>query len=159
MVPVRHHRLVLMIYSVRRILVMAVLASSVLVIAVGTDSHAAPAADKLIGTIISESFTGAVIINTKGEQTFYRLYEVLPSGLQIIKVRNDSISLKGADATLYDIYINHDMKAGAAVGTASPSASNDSSPPPSMANPEPVQQPGPPNPRPGRRHVHNPEDD
>jgi hypothetical protein len=64
----------------------------------------------LVGTIQSGDFIGAVLSDAKGEQVFYRLKEKLPDGSQIIKVRADSISLKGADGTSYDMYISHDTK-------------------------------------------------
>jgi hypothetical protein len=73
----------------------------------------------LIGTIRSGDFSGAVIIVAKGEQSFFRLFEKLPDGSQIVQVRDDSISLKGADGTLYDMYISHEKIAGSAVSPIS----------------------------------------
>jgi hypothetical protein len=70
---------------------------------------AGPQTAKLIGTIKSDGFIGAVLSDAKGEQVFYRLKEKLPDGSQIVAVRSDSISLKGADGTPYEIYIAHDM--------------------------------------------------
>jgi hypothetical protein len=64
---------------------------------------------KLIGTIKSDGFIGAVLSDAKGDQVFYRLKEKLPDGSQIVAVRSDSISLKSADGTPYEIYIAHDM--------------------------------------------------
>ncbi len=64
----------------------------------------------LVGTIESGAFVGAVLSDAKGEQVFYRLKEKLPDGSQIVKVRANSISLKGADGTSYDMYISHDTK-------------------------------------------------
>jgi hypothetical protein len=82
---------------------------------------AAQSGYSLIGTIRSGDFSGAVIIVEKGEQSFFRLHEKLPDGSQIVKVRDDSISIKEADGTLYDMYISHEKIAGSA---APPSANN-----------------------------------
>jgi hypothetical protein len=78
----------------------------------------------LIGTIRSGDFSGAVINIAKGEQSFFRLFEKLPDGSQIVQVRNDSISIKGTDGILYDMFISHEKTLGSA---AHPQASNDSS--------------------------------
>jgi hypothetical protein len=100
-----------------------------------------PQDSRLIGTIQSKNFIGAVFSDTKGEQSFYRLFDTMPDGSRIVAVRSDSISLKGESGTRYDIYVNHDMKT---VGTASQSAHiNPSSPDTAISNAEPVQ----PNPR------------
>jgi hypothetical protein len=66
----------------------------------------------LIGTIRSGDFSGAVIIVAKGEQSFFRLFEKLPDGSQVVQVRDDSISLKGTDGTIYDMFISHEKTAG-----------------------------------------------
>lgn len=65
---------------------------------------------RLIGTIQSRKFTGAVFCDSKGEQTFYQLHDVLPDGMKIVLVRDDSISLRGSDGMLYDMFVSHDMK-------------------------------------------------
>src|SRR5271169_2622355 len=78
----------------------------------------------LIGTIRSGFFSGAVINIAKGEQSFFRLFEKLPDGSQIVQVRDDSISIKGTDGTLYDMFISHEKTLGS---EASP-LSNNSSP-------------------------------
>jgi len=72
---------------------------------------------RLIGTIVSGSFTGAVIADTTGTQSLYRLNEKLSSGQQIIDVKDDSISLKGPDGSIFTMYIAHDMKSTASAGT------------------------------------------
>lgn len=77
----------------------------------------------LVGTIRSGDFSGAVIIVAKGEQSFFRLFEKLPDGSQVVKVRDDCISLKGSDGTLYDMYISHEKTIGSAA------------PPPASYNP------------------------
>jgi len=76
---------------------------------------AAPSGYSLVGTIQSQNFIGAVIIVTKGEQSLFRLFDKLPDGSQIIKVRPDSISLKGEDGTTFNMYIAHEMKTVASV--------------------------------------------
>jgi hypothetical protein len=102
-----------------------------------------PQASRLIGTIQSKNFIGAVFSDSKGEQSFYRVFDTLPDGSKIVAVRSDSISLKGASGTRYDIYVNHDMKT-VAVGAGSQSAPiNPTSPTTAISNAEPVQ----PNPR------------
>ncbi len=100
-----------------------------------------PQASRLIGTIQSKNFIGAVFSDSKGEQSFYRMFDTLPDGSKIVAVRSDSISLKGTDGMSYDMYIAHDMKA---VGAASQSAHINPAPPETaISNTEPVQ----PNPR------------
>ena len=64
---------------------------------------------RLIGTIQSRNFIGAVFSDSKGEQTFSRLHDTLPDGSQITAVRSDSISLKGTDGVSSDMYITHEM--------------------------------------------------
>jgi hypothetical protein len=92
----------------------------------------------LIGTIRSGDFSGAVIKVAKGEQSFFRLFEKLPDGSQIVQVHDDSISLKGTDGTIYDMYISHEKIMGAA---ASPMTNNNASQPSSIyVGPTPAQQ-------------------
>lgn len=62
----------------------------------------------LTGTIVGTFFNGAVLKDSKGEQLFYRLYDVLPDGSQIVDVRSDSISIKGTDGRRYEMYISHE---------------------------------------------------
>jgi len=106
--------------SVNKIIVMIVLASSFLFFAARVDAEASnPSSYSLVGTIQSKTFIGAVINDAKGEQSFFRIYEKLPDGTQIVEVRSDSISVKEEAGTRYDIYINHNMKT---AGAASQSA-------------------------------------
>jgi hypothetical protein len=63
-----------------------------------------PSGYRLIGTMEGTPLAGAVISDSTGTQTFYRLHEMLPDGSQVIKVRSDSISLKRSDGTSYDLY-------------------------------------------------------
>jgi len=79
-----------------------------------------PQASRLIGTIQSKKFIGAVFSDSKGEQSFYRMHDTLPDGSKIVAVRSDSISLKGTDGMSYDMYIAHDMTKSAIANTASP---------------------------------------
>lgn len=118
---------------------MIVFVSSIIFFTLSLDAEAAnPSSYSLIGTIISRGFVGAVINDTNGEQSFYRLHEVLPDGMQIVEVRSDSISLKGESGTRYDIYINHDIKT---VGAASQSAYVSPSPPETaISKAKPVHQ-------------------
>jgi hypothetical protein len=76
--------------------------------------NAQPSADlsayRLIGTVVAGGFTGAVLDDAKGEQTFYRLNEILPDASKIIKVRSDGIQLKRSDGTVQEIFISHETK-------------------------------------------------
>jgi len=74
-----------------------------------------PAAYRLLGTIEGRAFTGAVLSDSTGVQSFYRLNEKLPDGSQLVEVRSDSISLRGTDRITYEIYISHDTKTVASV--------------------------------------------
>ncbi len=65
---------------------------------------------RLIGTIEGGSFTGAVLDDTAGKQSFYRLRELLPDGSKVVKVRSDSVLLKQADGSLYELFITRDTK-------------------------------------------------
>jgi hypothetical protein len=62
-----------------------------------------PSSYRLIGTITADGLTGAVLVDAKGEQTFYRLHERLQDGSQLAGVRSDSILLKRDDG-LRDLY-------------------------------------------------------
>ena len=79
-----------------------------------------PQASRLIGTIQSKKFIGAVFSDSKGEQTFYRVHDTLPDGSKLVAVRSDSISLKGTDGMSYDMYIAHDMTKSAIANTVAP---------------------------------------
>ena len=79
-----------------------------------------PQVTRLIGTIQSKNFIGAVFSDSKGEQSFYRVFDTLPDGSKIVAVRSDSISLKGTDGVSYDMYIAHDMTTSPIANTAAP---------------------------------------
>jgi hypothetical protein len=63
-----------------------------------------PSGYRLIGTMEGSPLTGAVISDSTGTQTFYRVHELLPDGSQVVKVRSDSVSLKRSDGTTFDLY-------------------------------------------------------
>lgn len=65
---------------------------------------------RLIGTIMADGFVGAVLVDAKGEQTFYRLRDQLPDGSLLVKVKSDSILVQRSDNTQYEIFISHDTK-------------------------------------------------
>jgi hypothetical protein len=76
---------------------------------------ATPSSYSLVGTIRGGDFSGAVINVEKGKQSFFRLLDKLPDGSQIIKIRADSIVLRGSDGLTYDMYILHETRNVAAV--------------------------------------------
>lgn len=94
----------------------------------------APGDYRLIGTMEGNTFTGAVLVDSTGLQTFYRLNEVLPDGSRLVKVGSYSVVVKQSDDTSSELYINHDMKAAPQTDfAASPPAS-----PPATAGSEPL---------------------
>lgn len=88
-----------------------------------TSSSAAAAAEttnlKLIGTVEGETFAGAVLEDTAGQQTFYRLNQKLPDGFQIIRVQRDRITLKKPSGGTTELQIVDDAKI---VSVAKPAA-------------------------------------
>jgi len=113
----------------------AVLVLFMIGISFGNASAAEPAGFNLIGTIVSKAFTGAVIKDGTGMQTFFRLYEALPDGSKIVRVQADSISLKGTDGSFYDMFISHEKIAGSAAPPQISANSPVNITPPSPANP------------------------
>jgi hypothetical protein len=75
---------------------------------------------RLIGTIEGRSFTGAVLDDTTGKQSFYRVRELLPDGSLLVKVRDNSITVKSADGALYDVYVSRDNKSASIAVLAPP---------------------------------------
>jgi hypothetical protein len=73
---------------------------------------------RLIGMIRSKNFTGVVVSDSKGEQSFYRVTDKMPDGSQIVELRHNSISLRRTDGSLYDMYIANDTKTVASVASA-----------------------------------------
>ncbi len=95
----------------------------------GAAEPSASSALRLIGTIEGpQAFAGAVLVDSTGNQTFYRLKETLPDGSRIVKVESDSISLKHSDGTTSELYIIHDLK-------PSPTQPRPASAPPPAATP------------------------
>jgi hypothetical protein len=74
----------------------------------GTSPEGAPSSFSLIGTIKSGPFSGAVLQDAAGKQTFYQLHEKLPDGSQIIKVLTDYIVLKESDGSIHEMFIHHE---------------------------------------------------
>jgi len=103
-------------------LLCSTLAFTLLLFVVNTvDAQAiGPQASRLIGTIQSKNFIGAVFSDSKGEQSFYRVFDTLPDGSKIVAVRSDSISLRGTDGMSYDMYIAHDMTMSPVTNTTAP---------------------------------------
>ncbi|HUJ18074.1 MAG TPA: hypothetical protein VL197_08770 [Nitrospirota bacterium] len=65
---------------------------------------------RLIGIIAGSEFTGAVLDDSTGNQTFYHLRESLPDGSQIVAAADDHVSVKRSDGTSYRLFISHDAK-------------------------------------------------
>jgi hypothetical protein len=103
------------------LVITSLLASSV---SAQSGPNAAPgstsSAYRLIGTIEGSSFTGAVLDDTTGKQSFYRLRELLPDGSLLVKVRDDSITVKSSDGALYDVYVSRDNKSASIAVLAAP---------------------------------------
>jgi len=86
---------------------------------VGPSAAQAPAASqpgsqsglRLVGTVESGPFSGAVLDDGTGVQTFYGLHDTLPDGSKIIKVKNDSILLKQPDGAVYELFIAQNTNA------------------------------------------------
>lgn len=83
--------------------------------AVAQTPPAAPAAAsssglKLIGTIRSSSFSGAVFSDNAGIQSFFRLYDQLPEGYRLVQISSKSILIKNADGIQYELFISQDIK-------------------------------------------------
>ncbi len=92
----------------------------------------APGDYRLIGTMEGKT-TGAVLVDSTGLQTFYRLNDQLPDGSRLVKVGSYSVVVRQSDGTASELYINHDMKTAPQTGfAASPPAS-----PPANAGPVP----------------------
>ncbi len=114
------------------------LSSWCFVIDIRVEAQEAPSGYSLNGTIQSSDLTGAVITVAKGEQSFFRKFERLPDGSQIVGVRPDSILLKRADGTTYEMYILHETKTVASAQPSQPSAQ------PSQPPAQPAQPPAQP---------------
>lgn len=69
------------------------------------------AALRLVGTVESREFSGAVLDDASGTQLFLRLHEQLPDGSRIVKVLDNSIMLKRSDGMLYELFVTQDVNA------------------------------------------------
>lgn len=74
----------------------------------GASPTAAPTAYRLIGTIVGEFFSGAVLDDGANQQIFYRLDEKFPDGSRIVKVMRDQVSLKLSDGTITELKVVDD---------------------------------------------------
>ena len=61
----------------------------------------------LVGTMTSDTLSGAVLIGPDGSQSFYRLHELLPDGSQLIQVQSGSIFIKYSDGTRGELFVMH----------------------------------------------------
>jgi hypothetical protein len=71
---------------------------------------ASPSGLRLVGTVEGAPFSGAVLDDGTGTQTFYGLHDALPDGSRIIKVHGDSILLKQPDGTVYELFIAQNIR-------------------------------------------------
>jgi hypothetical protein len=106
--------------------------SLILVSRANAQSSADHSGLRLVGTVMAGGFTGAVLGDAKGEQTFYRLHETLPDGSQIIKVQRNHILIRRSDGVLTEMYISHAPNA-AVLQTGPPLVA--APPPPAAAHP------------------------
>ena len=95
---------------------------------------------RLIGMIQSRNFTGIVMSDSKGEQSFYRLSDKMPDGSQIVEIRSNSISLRRTDGTLYNMFISVDTKTNASVASVKPDVPVDPYAPGAIRNTTTEQQ-------------------
>lgn len=106
----------------------------------------APGPYRLIGTIEGgKGFAGAVLDDSSGVQTFYRLREQLPDGSQIVKVSSDVIAVKRSDGTSYELFLMQAIKPGTAQArpAAASVAVNPTSGPASAGGEPPMRRPPP----------------
>jgi hypothetical protein len=104
------------------------------------DAPQPQSAFRLVGTIEGGPFTGAVIDDTKGPQTFYRLNEKLPDESQIVKVLDDHIVLKWPDGTRTELYKTQGTGGGGGRGIA-PAGSPVAAPPAAAHRADPPTPP------------------
>lgn len=79
---------------------------------------------RLVGTVESGPFTGAVLDDSEGGQAFYRLNEKLADESRIVKVKSDHIVLKWPDGATTELYASQGSSVSAA-GTAQPRSTPD----------------------------------
>jgi hypothetical protein len=66
---------------------------------------------RLVGTLESGGFAGAVFDDGAGVQTFYRIGQKLPDDSQLVQVRSDRVLVKRPDGTLNELFTADDAKA------------------------------------------------
>lgn len=79
-----------------------------------TPSSVAAAAEttnlRLIGTVEGDAFAGAVLEDSAGQQSFYRLNQKLPDGFQLVKVKRDRVTLKKPSGGTTELQIVEDAR-------------------------------------------------
>ncbi len=65
---------------------------------------------RLIGTVEGETFSGAVLEDPQGVQTFYRLDQKLPDGFQLVKIQRDRITLKKPTGGTMELQVIDDAR-------------------------------------------------
>jgi hypothetical protein len=74
------------------------------------------AAFRLVGTIEGgQGFTGAVLDDDSGSQTFYHIREPLPDGSQIVRIQSDKVTIRKNDGSSYELFLVQSTKPGPAV--------------------------------------------
>jgi hypothetical protein len=108
-----------------------------------SDSSSAPQAApvfspyRLIGTLQSGGFSGAVLDDGTGVQTFYRIDQRLPDDSRIVKVLRDRVLIRRPDGTFSELVAADDGKAPAL--SAAPGAGPSAAPPSDAVAPNSVQ--------------------
>ena len=69
-----------------------------------------PASYRLIGTLESGGFTGAVLDDGTGVQTFYRVGQKLPDESRITQVWPDRVLIKRPDGSVVELFTSDDGK-------------------------------------------------
>jgi len=98
---------------------------------------------RLIGTLESGGFSGAVLDDGTGVQTFYRIEQRLPDESRIIKVLRDRVLLRRPDGTVSELVTADDRKD--AAPSVAPGAGSSAAPAADAAAPN-IGQPAPPKP-------------
>jgi general secretion pathway protein C len=65
---------------------------------------------RLIGTVEGDTFSGAVLEDSQGIQTFYRAGQKLPDGFQIVKVKRDRITMKKPSGGTVELQVIDDAR-------------------------------------------------
>lgn len=99
-------------------------------ILMGGPSAAVESTYRLVGTVESKEFTGAVIITPDGNQSFYRLRETLPDGAQLVMVHSDRILVKGPDGSRYEMFVTATGRLQSTAASGAPSIVSPQSPSP-----------------------------